>query len=190
MVMDLCYNDAQRIQAVQTWRSTGKFPDTLCKLTAARTTGQQTIYRSELYAVVKLCEWFSSACIKSDSAAVIRTFEKCLHAHTFASLEKMEEVDLVYRLWKAVKPGKHVIIKVRAHLAITPNMSDLQIYDVLGNRLADEFAVHTCKYYQPVIARMGDAMFQDITRDKDLLMRYCKFLLQPLQPSRKAKRIL
>jgi len=75
IILDTCVDDEERLQSVREWRNTGAFPHTLQKLTAARTTCVQSIYRSELFAIVRVCEMFARRCIYTDSMAAIKFFQ-------------------------------------------------------------------------------------------------------------------
>eukprot|EP00435_Cladocopium_sp_Y103_P043328 s10_g12.t1 len=178
VVLDTCISDDERILAARRWRQTGTIPATLMFFTGARIQGQQSIYRAELSAVVIVCENTTKACIHTDNAAVVSTFGVCLEAHTLTDIGEREELDLVHRLWRALQKGSFVIRKIKAHQQVTLEHSDLEVYAILGNMLADVYANKTAQYMQPDLVRLADKMYADIQVEKDHLRRYFQYLLE------------
>ena len=146
IVLDACTTDQQRIAQVQTWWKTKLPPPTLCKLAMARTHGPQTIHRSELTAMVLVCEWCPSAVVHTDSTSVLRVFMPCRLAQTEKELIALEDTDMVLRLFRALANGTQEIHKVKAHQINLESLPDLAVYAALGNELADEVAVATCRF--------------------------------------------
>ena len=157
IVSDTCTTDQQRIAQVQTWWKTNVPPPTLCKLAMARTHGPQTIHRSELTAVVLVCEWCPRSLVHTDSTSVLRVFMRCRLAQTEKELIALEDTDMVLRLFRALANGTQEIHKVKAHQINLESLPDLAVYAALGNQLADEVA--TCRYSQPEIPTLADAMY-------------------------------
>ena len=178
IVMDTCMNTEQRVAEVQIWRQTGTFPASLCRLASARVTGNQTIYRAELFAVVCICEWTQNTCVKTDNASVVSTFNQCLDAVVFSQLSHMTDSDLVYRLWTALRTGRRSICKVKAHQEVTIQHTALEIYDILGNALADEVAGQTATRLHPQITRLADDMFTDTNQAQTYLASFYEMLLE------------
>lgn len=176
IVMDICLTDEQR-EAAQI-ASGVDAPPTLVPLAAARTTGNQTIYRSELFAVVKVCEWIPRAVIHTDSQAVIRTFARCIQATSLADLTGLSELDLVHRLWQAVQVGHYRLCKIKSHLDPAAEQNILSRYRIHGNLLADEQAVTVCKTLFPDYLRMAKHMHTDISEEVARYMQYLEYLLQ------------
>ena len=178
IVMDTCMNTEQRVAEVQIWRQTGTFPASLCRFASARVTGNQTIYRAELFAVVCICEWTQNTCVKTDNASVVSTFNQCLDAVVFSQLGHRTESDLVYRLWTALRTGRRSICKVKAHQEVTIQHTALEIYDILGNALADEVAGQTATRLYPQITRLADDMFTDTNQAQTYLASFYEMLLE------------
>ena len=78
----------------------------------------------------------------------------------------MAERDLVERLWHALHRGVFQITQAKAHQQVASHHSELDIYDILGNALADEAANSACKYMAPDISLLADEMYRDITLDQ------------------------
>lgn len=76
IVLDICVDNDQRRDMARQFKLSGCIPDTLQVISVARTTGAQTIYRSELL-FEKICEWFVNAIIYSASAAALSAVGKC-----------------------------------------------------------------------------------------------------------------
>ena len=144
VVVDLCCNDRERAEAVQTWKHTGIRPVTFSTLAKAKTTGEQRIYRSELFALVMVVEHFASARVFCDCASALQTAWKCQGSSSLLPLMGMEDFDLVIRLWKKVRCGTYEFCKVEAHAKITQSMDDLLIYLSWGNQHANDAAIDTC----------------------------------------------
>ena len=143
-VFDLCRDDSQRAQAVEQWRQTGIEPITFATLAVANTTGDQRIYRSELFALVVICEHFDAATIYTDCQSVLNTALKCQVAASLLPFLGQEDFDLVARLWSRVRRGDYLFLKVAAYVDVTPSMSLWEVYQVWGNPCANAAANSTC----------------------------------------------
>ena len=177
IIIDTCVSDNQRVAQAELWRRTGTFPVSLGRLAMARLQGPQTIHRAELMAVVSVCEWCSRAIIKTDSASVTHAFLLCKMAHQFTDIQHLEDPDLLYRLWLALRRGSQTVVKVKAHQEPTLAHTALEVYDILGNRQADEMAVATCKSFQPEVAQLCQDMYMDVQCDKLYLRSFLAYLL-------------
>lgn len=177
IILDTAISDEQRLDLVKNWKLTQAFPFTLTKLAFARVTGEQTIYRAELYAIVCVTEWTPASVIKTDSASVVATFLKCQITHNFHELGQMEEMDLVWRLWNALRQGNHVIHKIKAHQEVNVGHTPLEIYDILGNRYADETAVSAALHFQPEVAQLATQIHAEVTTEQAHLKQFFRLLL-------------
>eukprot|EP00435_Cladocopium_sp_Y103_P027485 s359_g6.t1 len=178
IILDTCTSDEQRASQADVWKGTGLLPVTLVTCATARLSGNQTIYRAELMAVVSIFEWTVQACVKTDNAAVVRTFNRCLEAQALDQLADLEELDLVHRLWTATRTGQRCICKVKAHQEVDTHHTPLEVYDILGNRLADEVAGVTLKWLQPQVAQLADQMHRDIQQEQRYLEEFFRLLLE------------
>ncbi|CAL1157993.1 unnamed protein product, partial [Cladocopium goreaui] len=66
---------------------------------------------------------------------------------------------------------------VKAHQEPTLAHTALEVYDILGNRQADEMAVATCKSFQPEVAQLCQDMYMDVQCDKLYLRSFLAYLL-------------
>jgi len=166
IVLDTCLTDDQRKLEAQKWLTHGIFPPSLMKLAMARTTGNQTIYRSEFFAVLLAAEWFPNVVIHTDCQSVILAWNQCLSANDVKALVSLENFDLVERLWTALQTGQRKVCKVKAHVSDFSGMDLLMVYKCLGNKLANEAAISACRYFQPETSSLAEEIFldQDVTR--------------------------
>lgn len=177
IILDTCATNEQRTFQAQLCRDSGLFPVSLVTCATARLQGNQTIYRAELFAVVCVFEWTAQAHVKTDNAAVIQAFQRCHDALFIDQLADMQELDLVHRLWHAMQLGIKQISKIKAHQEVGSHHSDLEVYDILGNRLADEAAGATLTSLQPHLPLLADQMHRDITLEKQYLESFFRLLL-------------
>eukprot|EP00435_Cladocopium_sp_Y103_P054135 s857_g17.t1 len=177
IILDSCTTDEERAAQARSWRQTGIFPASLLRLSAAKLGGHQSIYRAELHAVVCLCEWVPCARVKTDSASVLATFERCQHAHGLLELRDLAEQDLVARLWISVQSGHYDMHKVKSHQDVLASHTDLEVYDILGNVLADTVANSTCRTLHPEIALLAESMHREVQEDQKFLRSFYQYLL-------------
>eukprot|EP00438_Fugacium_kawagutii_P001283 Skav218600 [mRNA] locus=scaffold3628:123125:127939:+ [translate_table: standard] len=140
IVLDTCLSDEDRIF----WGTAHQGPSpppTFVPLAVARTTGNQSVFRSELYAILKVMEWTDSASIVTDSSAAIRTFSRCRDAPNLLALADLSERDLVIRMWQAHQRGTFSIQKVKSHTDPMSIADPLLRYLTWGNMVADSYAV-------------------------------------------------
>eukprot|EP00438_Fugacium_kawagutii_P019348 Skav204105 [mRNA] locus=scaffold1472:214438:219609:+ [translate_table: standard] len=162
LVVDVCQHDIHRQEQVDLFRVTGAMPQTLQLLAVARVTGRQTIYRAELSAVVKLCEAMRRACLHVDSQSVLDTVLRCQHTESVWDLQGDADFDLVYRLWHALRLGVFHFIKVAAHKDPGQLQDWRDVYRCLGNKLANDTAIHANKTMYLEQAKMWAAMGEEV----------------------------
>eukprot|EP00438_Fugacium_kawagutii_P025028 Skav213314 [mRNA] locus=scaffold1383:152342:153556:+ [translate_table: standard] len=146
-------------------------PTCLQVLTTARVTGRQTIYRAELFAVLKLCEWFQKICVHVDSQAVLDAIVRCRKAMCPEQLQADADFDLIERLWHALRRGDFRFLKVRAHQDAMAMSDWREVYDTLGNQCANDAAITANRYMYTAQAKVWDAMGRDVARSFDQLRR-------------------
>ena len=178
ITLDLLQSDEQRIDAVRTWIRTGQRPATFATLAVARTTGEQRIHRSELYAVLRVCELFRHANIHADATATISIFNKCLNAARPGQLQTHEDFDLIERLWHSLRRGSHAIFKVKAHATHAHPLNYLQCYHTWGNEAANEAAISTCLHMHPEISAMATKLHAANELQKSQLTQIYKLHLE------------
>eukprot|EP00438_Fugacium_kawagutii_P017616 Skav201058 [mRNA] locus=scaffold2848:5823:10331:- [translate_table: standard] len=154
LVWDLCTSDDTRRSEARGWKQTGLMPATLQVLTVARVQGNQTIYRAELSAVVILCEHVRQAVVWIDSQSVLDVIEVCHNTASISQLPDCEEMDLVIRMWTALRQGTYQFFKIRAHQDPALHLDLLDCYRSLGNAQADLAATTAAKTMYPAEAQV------------------------------------
>lgn len=178
IVLDSCPDDVARRLEADKYLVTQRMPDSLQTLSVARVTGRQTIYRAELYAVVKICEWFSNTLTHVDAEAVLDAVARCRSASSCSELVADADFDLVCRLWEALQSGDHQFQKVPAHTTPDATISELDRYRALGNQCANDAAIETnCGLYVREAAMLA-ARAKDIQTELDNLKQLYKLHLE------------
>eukprot|EP00438_Fugacium_kawagutii_P008049 Skav223958 [mRNA] locus=scaffold3540:149971:153246:+ [translate_table: standard] len=177
IVFDTCLTDMERRAASDLFLQTGQLPSSLKVLSVARVTGRQTIHRAELFAVVKLCEWFSGISFHSDCQNVLDLLEECREVTHVSQLVQSADFDLISRLWCAIQRRHHFGCKVKAHQNPREVADSLERYHALGNQVANDAAVNACKYMYPAEARLWTEMATGVQTDIDRLQSYYQYIL-------------
>eukprot|EP00438_Fugacium_kawagutii_P007747 Skav221247 [mRNA] locus=scaffold1045:300146:301999:+ [translate_table: standard] len=177
IVLDVCRDDQQR-QQVMLNTPRGVPPESQIPLAAARTTGNQTVYRSELFAVVRIVECFSASDIFSDSAATVKTFSRCQRASSLEDLQNLGERDLVFRLWESLRMGTHKIHKLKAHRDVDAVENVLDRYHAWGNYVADTEAGRVGNELDLDYLRFAGQMHDDLCEGKEKLQKIFDLLLK------------
>ena len=177
VVLDTCLNDADRIHAARIYQSANLTPPTLVPLMAARTTGYQGINRSELFAIVRVVDYFNQGCLFTDSATSLTRIRDCLEATTLGSLGHHSDFDLLQRLWEQPHLGNFDFRKIKAHVDPRTLGDLLESYRCLGNQVVNDRAVQTCWEYLPELVQQYWSVHLDIQTEKEYLENYFHFLL-------------
>jgi hypothetical protein len=98
--------------------------------------------------------------------------------HDLMALHGLEDFDLVERLWIATRHGNPQLLKAKAHVRQLSGLPDLELYHAMGNHLADQTAVSTCKFLQPEVVKLSEDMFADLQQDSHHLKRLYQVFLQ------------
>ena len=98
--------------------------------------------------------------------------------HDLMALHGLEDFDLVERLWIATRHGNPQLLKAKAHVRQLSGLPDLELYHAMGNHLADQTAVSTCKFLQPEVVKLSEDMFADLQQDGHHLKRLYQVFLQ------------
>ena len=178
IVLDLCTSDSQREEAVRNWTITGVRPNCFATIAVARTTGEQRIHRSELFAILRICEMFSASVTYSDSTSAIAVFHKCQQAARPGKLQALEDFDLVERLWIALRRGNHAIHKVKAHVTHSHRMNFLASFHCWGNEVAHAAAVDTCTHMYPDVVHLANQLYIANQLQRDRLTQVFKLHLE------------
>ena len=165
IVLDVCVTNDQRRDMARQFQLTGCIPDTLKVISVARTTGAQSIYRSELF----VCEWLDNTVIYSDSSAALLAVNRCQLASNAESLCMASESDLLQRLWPTMQHSTRVFHKIKAHNDPRQTLDLLECYFQLGNLVADTAAVQTAKCLNPDFATEVSQHHSSLTTERNML---------------------
>lgn len=160
LVADLCINDDMRAQQANMYIATGKFPDTLVKIGAARCGGEQHIGRAELWPITISFQNFTDFILHTDSAYCVDTVDKIQHCTKLAELSNHSEFDLVRRIFNQPKCNQQVV-KIAAHKDTKLIQNPVERYHCLGNTLADKSAVDMCLNGEVLITKQFQEFHSD-----------------------------
>lgn len=139
-ILDIAANDAHRMAQADRFLATRHMPETLVTLFASRLQGEQNINRAELAAMTAAAT-LPFGDIHSDSTYAIAK------AHGLAAgnlkLYAMSNADLLHDL-RALHLNPQRIHKIKAHQDPADCQTLLEVYHMLGNRMADEAAKVAC----------------------------------------------
>ena len=161
LVWDSCLNDAHRRDIALDWQLHGQVPSNFVPLAFARTTGEQTVHRSELYAIVRSTELLPSAHIISDSASALAVAYQCGEARSLAPLASLQDFDLVERLWKRLQTGSYSFSKVKSHVKPSRTQTPLECFQAWGNQHADATAIAACWNLSPDVVAQALSLHED-----------------------------
>ncbi len=178
VVLDTCLHDDDRIHAARIYQASGIIPGTLVPLMAARTTGNQGINRSELYALVKVVELFDRGLVYTDSATALVRIKECREAASLFALGHLPDFDLVRRLWEYPQLVNFDFTKIKAHVDPHTVPDLLLAYQCLGNQVVNDRAIQTCWHHLPELVQQYWALHLDYEVEKEFLAHYFHYLLE------------
>ena len=178
LVWDTCVMHSQRIEVAKQWIRFQTRPTNFVNLAFARTTGEQTIHRSELYAIVRTCELLPRAHIYSDSASALAVAARCQDARHLSALVNLQDFDLVRRLWLAMQQGEYTFTKVPSHVKPETCATLLESFRAWGNTFADELAITTCCHLFPQVVQLANQVHDEVSKDAEILTQVCQLHLK------------
>ena len=145
IIVDLCTNDSDRIDQALLVRNNDQFPVTLVPVHAGLQIGQQTINRAEFTAALQVVQSCSSGCIVTDSQWTFDTFRRVQDNPVAWHYYNDANYDLIVLLCFCFndlgrKAENFSIKKIRAHQERRDVESNLDLYGVVANELADKTA--------------------------------------------------
>ncbi len=182
IVVDWAQDDQQREYEANLFLKTGILPKTLQVIAKARVTGEQNIARAELYAIVLCFESLSNFTLFSDSAYAISCFEKIQQQQPSSKWLDASDFDLMCRLQKVFK-NENDVQKIKAHTDICKISNPVSRYHALGNKLANDEAIQTCKTMEPTVVQELQQCYTDAVRKKAELIDIYRLVLD-LQAAR------
>ena len=172
LVADLCCNDDMRAQQARVYLNTGKIPDTLRKIGAARCGGEQHIGRAELWPITIAFENFTDFVLHTDSQYCVDTIQKIQKCTKIAELAEHNEFDLVRRIFNLPKNNQQVL-KIAAHKDPRLIHNLVERYHCLGNMLANDSAIEMCLKGDALITeQFQDFHLQLVQQETHLKMLY------------------
>eukprot|EP00438_Fugacium_kawagutii_P006176 Skav207464 [mRNA] locus=scaffold3545:327296:331618:+ [translate_table: standard] len=141
IVVDMLETDEQRCIAVDEFFANGHVPLTFQVLGQALVSGEQSIGRAELAAIEVATRLPCHVIAHTDSQCCV---DQVAHIRE-GSFDYLSgnHVDLAEKISMQLHDS-FVLDKVKAHQVLIPSMPKLQVYHLLGNRIADETAKQVC----------------------------------------------
>ena len=145
IIVDMCNNDRDRINQALSVRHNDQFPFTLVPVHAGLQIGQQTINRAEFTAALQVVQSCNSGCIVTDSQWTCDTFQRVQQDSVAWHYHNDANYDLIVLLCFCFndlgrKAENFCIRKIRAHQKRSDVESNLDLYGVVANELADQTA--------------------------------------------------
>ena len=178
IVFDASVDDNHKRDLARQYQLSGLVPSTLQVIAVARTTGTQTIFRSELMAILKVCEWFDNTIIYSDSSSALSAIARCQQSCCGSMLGADTESDIMQRFWEPLRSRNRAFVKIKAHTDPMQCQDLLQCYHLLGNQVADMAAVNCAKYHSPTFVAEAEELHQHIVEQSDMLKQLYQMQLE------------
>ena len=179
VVIDIASHDSERIAAAKQFAQSSLMPPTLHTLSVGRTPGDQSIHRSELLAIVYICERFYNTCIHTDSTVALAAVRECLKENP--QIHAMEDLDLLTRLRKVIHLGNRQFHKVQAHSETDLNVTWMTLYHRLGNKKANDAAITANKWIQPNAVAEFNSVHEDTHTHRAHLQKLYGFHLKAIR---------
>jgi hypothetical protein len=179
VVIDVASHDAERMNAAKLFAQTNMMPSSLHTLCVGRTPGDQSIHRSELLAIVYICERFYNTNIHTDSTVALAAIRECLKPHS--RICEMEDFDLLLRLRKVIHLGNRQFHKVRAHSETEDNINWMTLYHRLGNKKANDSAITANQGMQPTAVAEFNCVHDDLQTQRHHLQQLFGFHLKVIR---------
>ena len=146
--------------------------------------GEQTIDRSELWAMVKLHERWKQTTLVTDSAYVVSSFKLVQDVFHEGQLVFRPNADLLIRLRRAQLGATHRVIKVQSHsLEGKPLLIEQSFYFSLGNMVADTVAKQGNLQLCPPLVQQWQTEYNEAIQQQQLRKAHYELLLE-VQPAR------
>ena len=172
IVVDWAQSDTQREFEANKFLHTGEIPQTLEVIAKARVTGEQNIARAELVALVLCFENTNNFTLYTDSAYVISCVNKIQQQLPLNKWLDSSDFDLMHRLQKTFQCNNEVK-KIKAHTNIKDIPDAISRYHALGNQLANDQAIHTCKTMdQPTVLELQQCFTETMQKKAELTELY------------------
>ena len=168
-VFDACTSDEERRYIAREYRFLDTNPPTWIPAICNKVGGEQDILRAEMHVIMDLMLEIGHGTIHSDSSVAIGAFNTMFSATSPSGFSDKEHFDLLHRAWLERDSIHNTLVKVKAHCIISDIEDDLQRYWALGNRFANDLALHAAKKLQPDFVKHLESMAQAIIQRRDKL---------------------
>lgn len=179
VVIDVACTDAERIDAAKQFAQHGQQPQTLHTLGVGRTPGDQNIHRSELLAIVYICERFYNTCMHTDSTVALSAVRECMKP--FPQFSDRDDIDLLIRLRRVIHTGNRQFFKVQAHAEQDTTVNWMTLYHRLGNKKANDSAITANKHLQPTAVEDFNKEHADVQTQRFHLQQLFGFHLKVIR---------
>ena len=174
IVLDSAVSDFEREHEVQQFHLTGNLPSTLHLLAQAGCTGEQSVNRAELFAIVRIVETFPFAVIFSDSSYAQQAFLKALHFLP-QQFHGLPNLDLLLRLRRVPWLSTCQVHKTKAHRNLSM-LEGVDCYHALGNEVADRGAKSAFESLYPALVQDWEGMYQEETAHAAMYAKFITYL--------------
>ena len=143
IIHDAACDDSVRKDLAYTYQISGVCPSALTCVQASLVPGVQTINRAEFAALVQIVRSTQSAVIYTDSKVAMTLFQEIQDFTPSGNYVKHSCFDLIRdleTLFAEREPTNFIIHKIKAHRDDGDASDLLDLYNILGNRLADKSA--------------------------------------------------
>lgn len=177
IIFDACQSDEERVAMASLYRSSKLIPPTLLVACANRVFGEQDILRAELLAIANIIRHFGIGCIYTDSATAIHYFNRFLGADRISQISDLEHFDIFARLWPLKEDLQVCFAKIKAHTDLS-QVANNELYQFLGNQVADDTAVESCHKLLPDFAKHLKKRAEQTLIDRERLHQVYTMQLQ------------
>ncbi len=176
IVVDWAQSDLQRENEANRYLETGEIPQTLQVIATARVTGEQNIARAEFYAILLCFEHLRNFTLFTDSTYAASCVKKIEQNIPYTKWIDTADFDLMMRLKNAFQQNCEVK-KIKAHTNILEITDPISRYHALGNKLANDQAILTCKTMDPAAVHELQQCFLETMQKKSELKELYRLIL-------------
>eukprot|EP00438_Fugacium_kawagutii_P016345 Skav208943 [mRNA] locus=scaffold1880:173413:178702:+ [translate_table: standard] len=183
VTLDLSKDEEDRAVSLQACTPSQSMPPQFRCAMVGLTKGQQCIARSELFAVVKACELVvfhqhtTGATLYTDSQYVINVV-RFLRSGRRLVWHKLANRDLVEQLASLLDQRDFTFVKLKSHRAFSEAVDSEDLWNILGNFLADRAATEALKHVPPEFLALRDEVLRDFHWEVERLDKAYKFMLE------------
>eukprot|EP00438_Fugacium_kawagutii_P009093 Skav206636 [mRNA] locus=scaffold166:28795:33171:- [translate_table: standard] len=183
VTLDCSIDAEERAASLQACTPSQSMPPQFRCAMVGLTKGQQCIARSELFAVVKACEIVAfhqhttGATIYTDSQYVINVV-RFLRTGRRLEWHKLANRDLVQQMASLLDQREFTFVKLKSHRAFSEAVDSEDLWNILGNFLADRAATEALKHVPTEFLAFRDEVLRDFHWEMERLDKVYKFILE------------